>query len=67
MSLNWILIPWSQQSTRNMTYKDLLEQLQEMDDKQLKDQVVCYDIANDRYVPAYQSCLTEDDELIIAF
>tara|TARA_B100001250_G_scaffold179934_1_gene154653 strand:- start:207 stop:389 length:183 start_codon:yes stop_codon:yes gene_type:complete len=51
MSLNWILIPWSQQSTRNMTYKDLLDQLQEMDDKQLKDQVVCYDIANDRYVP----------------
>ena len=45
MSLNWILIPWSQQSTRNMTYKDLLEQLQEMDDKQLKDQVVCYDLS----------------------
>ena len=35
--------------------------------KQLKDQVVCYDIANDRYVPAYQSCLTEDNELYIAF
>ena len=38
-----------------------------MDDKQLKDQVVCYDIANDRYVPAYQSCLSEDNELYIAF
>ena len=67
MSLNWILIPWSQQATRNMTYKDLLEQLEQMDDKQLKDQVVCYDIANDRYVPSYQTDLTEDNELIIAF
>ena len=44
--MSWNLIPWSEQTTNimaTMTYADLIEKLQQLDEKQLKKNVAIYD------------------------
>jgi|TARA_Y100000022_G_C13020581_1_gene270979 hypothetical protein len=44
--MSWNLIPWSEQTTNimaTMTYAQLIEKLQQLDEKQLKKNVAIYD------------------------
>ena len=62
MSTTWVLIPWSIIKHYSMTYADLLKELQELSPEQLNQNVTLYSIAEDEFVPAYMTDMTDDEE-----
>ena len=63
--MSWGLIPWSQLSHRQMTYRKLLEQLQCCPSSTLDQTVTLYSIADDEFVPAYMTDYTDEDSQIL--
>ena len=62
MSITWVLIPWSIIKHYSMTYADLLKELQELSPEQLNQNVTLYSIAEDEFVPAYMTDMTDEEE-----
>jgi len=67
--MSWGLIPWSELITKknklrstNMTYMQLLEQLQCCSKETLQQTVTLYNIQQDEFVPAYTTDYTDTDE-----
>ena len=63
--MSWGLIPWSQLSHRQMTYRKLLEQLQCCPSSTLDQTVTLYSIADDEFVPAYMTDYTDENSQIL--
>jgi len=63
--MSWGLIPWSQLSHRQMTYRKLLEQLQCCPSSTLDQTVTLYSIADDEFVPAYMTDYTDDESQVL--
>ena len=63
--MSWGLIPWSQLSHRQMTYRKLLEQLQCCPSSTLDQTVTLYSIADDEFVPAYMTDYTDEESQIL--
>ena len=56
--MSWIIFPWSESSDyrkMNMTYQQLLEQLQQLDENQLQQNVSIYDEHLAEYYPTQGS------------
>ena len=62
MSTTWVLIPWSIIKHYSMTYADLLKELQELSPEQLNQNVTLYSIAEDEFVPAYMTDMTDEED-----
>ena len=45
-----------------MTYRELLEELQELDDKRLDDDVAAHLIETDEFYPVHSVCVAVEDE-----
>ncbi len=65
MSTTWVLIPWSIIKHFSMTYEELLSELQELSPEQLKQNVTLYSIADDEFVPAYMTDVTDSDSQVL--
>ena len=65
MSTTWVLIPWSIIKHYSMTYADLLKELQELSPEQLNQKVTLYSIAEDEFVPAYMTDVTDSEEQVL--
>ena len=65
MSTTWVLIPWSIIKHYSMTYADLLKELQELSPEQLNQKVTLYSIAEDEFVPAYMTDMTDEEEQVL--
>jgi hypothetical protein len=63
--MSWGLIPWSQLSHQQMTYRKLLEQLQCCPSSTLDQTVTLYSIADDEFVPAYMTDYTDENSQIL--
>ena len=68
--MSWGLIPWSELITKknklrstNMTYMQLLEQLQCCSKETLQQTVTLYSIRDDEFTPAYMTDYTDSEEL----
>ena len=48
-----------------MTYADLLKELQELSPEQLNQKVTLYSIAEDEFVPAYMTDMTDEEEQVL--
>ena len=63
--MSWGLIPWSLLSHKQMTYRELLSQLLDLDDAHLNQTVTLYSIADDEVVPMYQTDFTDSEDQVI--
>jgi len=63
--MSWGLIPWSQLSHQQMTYRQLLHQLLELSPEQLNQTATIYSIKDDEFVPVYGWETTDPDEQVL--
>ena len=63
--MSWGLIPWSQLSHQQMTYRKLLQQLQSLPGSTLDQTDTLYSIADDEFVPAYMTDFTDEHSQIL--
>lgn len=63
--MSWSLIPWSQLKHKQMTYRQLLQQLLELSPEQLNQTATLYSIRDDEFVPVYGWDTTDNDSQIL--
>ena len=54
--------PTNETKERTMTYRELLKELQELDDKRLDDEVAAHLIETDEFYPVHSVCVAVENE-----
>jgi hypothetical protein len=63
--MSWGLIPWSQLKHKQMTYRQLLQQLLELSPEQLNQTATLYSIRDDKFISVYGWDTTADDSQVL--
>ena len=75
MSATWTVIPWSILKDLTMSYRELRDTLNRLDDEHLNQTVTLYSLQDDEFVPAIMTDYTDEttlehldpDHLVITF
>ena len=75
MSIGWTVIPWSLLKNMTMSYRDLRDTLNKLDEDHLNQTVTLYSLRDDDFVPAVMTDYTDEttlehldpDHLVISF
>ena len=75
MSVGWTVIPWSILKDMTMSYRELRDTLNKLDDEHLDQTVMLYSLQDDDFVPVIMTDYTDEttlehldsDHLVITF